>query len=911
MASPFSIFRKHQRPMMAVLGILCMVAFSVVGFSGWDIGSSQGGGKNELVAATTRYGDFRESDLEAMSRNRSVANRFMGTLYQIQTGFAPPTADAPFGPTDDTSLVRSRLLLELGNEMGVTISDDSINDYLRRFTDDKVRQDGFESATNQINATSVQVFAALRQELTIINVASLLESGDAATPSQRFEYYQQMNRRATIEAIPIRVVDVVEEERVPDPSEEQIQEFFEKYKDQPKAPDSPEPGFKVRDRAVFEILTAKYEDFKARAKVTEIEILKQYNEVKDTEYPHAGLAKYRLRKQEQKKLADEKKKANRRSKSKLKDHEDAEASGAEADAEGGGKKAEGKNASRKKAAVEADAAEQDGNRDADGALAEPAKEDGGAIDARRSKSQVGADNSTRTSRSDAEGLLALAEGESGGDEAADDKALAGDDALDEDVSATDEASEPKTNEAPLADDSAADDSAADDSAADDSAAEGTTSGAVDEGGGNSDEGGREDAEPESAAETQADLPGESADSDDVSANGDDAVGGEKAEAEDKSATEFKKSPFDSLDSAVDSASEDAGLNPGVRSSGPPANVDLDQYMLPPRNIVERVYQPLSEVGDRIKDKLTRERVKTAIDDAFEVVQKKLRRYAAAWARWSVDKQHLRAPAKIDFKALANENGLVFERTRLIDVLQARNVAAISQDVEAGIGSQDAYIQAVFSGLQPYQGHESRDFAQNRYFFWKTTTKSAYVPSLEKAREEVISQWKIAAGRKLARSKAESLAARARKLRNETLEDLFSKEPGVSVRHINSFSWMKQDFDFQNMYNRNQRPPRISDVPGIEMAGDEFMRTVFRLEVGQVGVAMNQNQTVAYVVRITRLDPSSTILRDLFMSMSFETYAAASANDQTDLQQAWWKGVERNAGLAWAPGRPKRRGESEY
>ena len=44
------------------------------------------------------------------------------------------------------------------------------------------------------------------------------------------------------------------------------------------------------------------------------------------------------------------------------------------------------------------------------------------------------------------------------------------------------------------------------------------------------------------------------------------------------------------------------------------------------------------------------------------------------------------------------------------------------------------------------------------------------------------------------------------------------------------------------------PPKLSEVEGVDMPGEAFMRTVFGLKQDGIGVAINTPQTVAYVVR---------------------------------------------------------------
>ena len=74
------------------------------------------------------------------------------------------------------------------------------------------------------------------------------------------------------------------------------------------------------------------------------------------------------------------------------------------------------------------------------------------------------------------------------------------------------------------------------------------------------------------------------------------------------------------------------------------------------------------------------------------------------------------------------------------------------------------------------------------------------------------------------------------------------------------------------------PPKLSEVEGVDMPGEAFMRTVFGLKKGEIGVAMNQPQTVAYVVKVIEFAPPPRLLMDLFETTSPERYLDVARPD---------------------------------
>ena len=149
-------------------------------------------------------------------------------------------------------------------------------------------------------------------------------------------------------------------------------------------------------------------------------------------------------------------------------------------------------------------------------------------------------------------------------------------------------------------------------------------------------------------------------------------------------------------------------------------------------------------------------------------------------------------------------------------------------------------------------------------------------------------------RPLALKAAESLAAEARKTK-KLLKQAFADRPDLHVVLPPPFSWIT----FGNVpLGSAPNAARLSTVAGVDYAGEEFMRTVFHLESGQVGVALNAPQTVAYVVRL-----SSSAHRTKCSGSSSRSTTSASTprppqDDRQQIVRAWLDEIKSSAGVEW-------------
>jgi hypothetical protein len=105
-----------------------------------------------------------------------------------------------------------------------------------------------------------------------------------------------------------------------------------------------------------------------------------------------------------------------------------------------------------------------------------------------------------------------------------------------------------------------------------------------------------------------------------------------------------------------------------------------------------------------------------------------------------------------------------------------------------------------------------------------------------------------------------------------------------------------------------RPPHYSQVAGIPQAGTEFMRAVFGLKAGEIGVAGDQSKATIYVVRLAEYLPGDSVLWDMFVADDFRSYAAAAGFDQEVAARLWREEIRTEAGVQWQ--REPFRGRSE-
>ena len=194
MSGPLSWFRKNQKILLGVFGVLLMFVFTVSLGSGVDpiVDFLSGGGArgpnrtaNETVVSW-KGGQLTESDLQNMRVGTANVQKFLQA--GIQTALARgadrdrvlaavQTMDLAI---DDEGLLQSHLLAEKGRNLGLVVTDDSVNDFLTSVTDGVLSGSELGSILKQVSQGRMgqnQVFEILREKLLVQKAYELVQSG--------------------------------------------------------------------------------------------------------------------------------------------------------------------------------------------------------------------------------------------------------------------------------------------------------------------------------------------------------------------------------------------------------------------------------------------------------------------------------------------------------------------------------------------------------------------------------------------------------------------------------------------------------------------------------------------------------------------------------------------------------------
>jgi hypothetical protein len=777
MASPFAMFRKRQKLWMAVACLLAIIAFVFLPNMG-SLLSDTKGQEDLVVVKTKKYGDLR---LSGMQRLRSQKQKVRAVLVELvqQAGLDPARAEdlfnRTFGKITDDNLVDTWLKVQRAQEIGMVISDDTVTRFLEEWTAKRVPIDRIEEAFKRTPAvTDAQFYDLLRDELLAMRftrafVVSIFAGGEPiATPSQRWDWFNRVNRMAVIEAVPLAVADYVNKVKDPDDKDDKVlKAFFEENKDRLPNPASPEPGFKRPQKAALEYFQADIAKF--AAKVTSAEILKQYEENKD-EYDR----RFRI--------------------------------------------PPPRRPAKPEAAKDAEKAKK--------------------ADEIKPKPQPNAANKTVPTAKPP--------------------------VVEPKTEPKTPSETPKKEQKPPAADT-------------------------------------KQAPPKATPNPETKEPNKAHDSKGASSAASRSPFMLAAAQTEKSADKPPKSP--------------AVSDPSVKAAPPP--VKAESSPAKPEKPAAKEQKPAAkkalsqkdaaelfeELPVALKTEIRQQIALEKIQRAFENLRKPVEEYQQECRKYDLLKiQRERAKQKappprfsVDLEKIAKENGLSFNRTKLLSVWQAQE-SEIGASLIRGAIPVWAYIYQT----SKFRYAVSRD-ANAAYLFWKNDDEKETVPKFDDkgVREEVLHAWKMIQARSLAKKAAKSLADQASS-GGKRLDQLVKDRPDMRVVLPPKFSWMTE---IPVASTTQQRPRfRISAVAGVPMAGDDFMATVFQLEPGQVGVAFNAPETVVYVVRPSEFTHSYEVRWKLFLADSFATYADVGMADDLKVLEAWNEEIKKSAGFEWGPGR---------
>jgi hypothetical protein len=809
MASPFRLFRKNVKPLIVVFMSLLVLAWVAGGgltprMSGPREGADSSRDVN-AVAVTWDGGSLTNQQIGDLVQRRRIANDFqrqiegLGRQSAFMAGLEPSRLRVQplLGPETpeqgvERSVVQTRLFAEAAREAGMTVSDQTIVEYLldlgrRRVTKEDMRAILAQSGHG---ASIEYVFDALREEMLANNYfGSYFYAFRTVSPQQNWQDWLRVNDRVVIEAAALPVESYLIE--VKDPTEAELVAFFDEYKEKQPGLDfventelpSARPGFGTPRKIALQYVEASAEDMmnKAEAEVTDEEIAKYYDQNKD-QFIQADTG-----------LIDD-----------TTESESApagETTNPQPPAEGATNEPPAE-AAPAETGSETPAAAQ--------SPAPPATEDG-------------TEGSTPPAESADESQPAAPADPPPASE------------VDEKAPAEGDQSSRNFGPSNVFRQVAFLQETKDQSA--EAAAQ---------------------EEPASSSTPATEAP----------ATTESAPAEEPTDESEAPATDAPPATTDpaATPSSTDASPPTADAPPAASETSPPTDAAASPPASPPAADKPVKYQPLEEVRDVIRRELaTRRMIDNAakqMDEIMGELSGEFNTYFGAVLEAQANEKEPPAPqaALADLEPLAKKYGLTYHKTDPMSSLElSDSPVGKSGNPETGVGL--TYRLFRIDDLELYQPALTVDIDGNRYIVMKTSDAPGRVPELKDIRDEVVRAWKLREAAKFALKDAEKQAKAANES-TTSLTDFFAGKPDVEVVKVDPFSELTRgDVPDQSGVQRF----RLSQPDGLVTPGPEFFKRTFELKDGEVGAALNNDHTIAYVIRLVEHQNSQDELRTAYLS----------------------------------------------
>ncbi len=273
---PFAVFRQHQRKLLAVFAILAMIGFVLSDtLPRW---MNSGGVNDKDLEVAELYGKkIHQSDLFEMRQKRQIANQFMSWADRFgNMNF--------FGGFTQAEMIDALILQHEADRLG--IPDDA--EFAKNWVQEQSQ--GMNAALFELILARFDRKISGEQLLTDVasQVRLLLARAEISmpitTPLDVFRNYRDQTERTTFKAVPYLAESYTGQ--VGEPTESEVAELYEKYKDVLPDPTKSTPGFKVVRKVNVEFLQTDINQVARRIKPTIPESeLKKYYEAHKTDYP--------------------------------------------------------------------------------------------------------------------------------------------------------------------------------------------------------------------------------------------------------------------------------------------------------------------------------------------------------------------------------------------------------------------------------------------------------------------------------------------------------------------------------------------------------------------------------------------------------------------------------------------------
>ncbi|MDB4755826.1 hypothetical protein OAG56_00530 [Mariniblastus sp.] len=297
-AGPLHWFRKNQKIMLVVFGVLLIFVFTVGGILDGLFNNQGQQVESVREVATTSFASFTNRDMDTFAEANRYAADFTFALYQ-QAGFSADgqTSKAkavyiqPINTNANTE-IRDREILyrlslaEYAKEKGMYVGEDILNEYFSKLCNNEL---GNQSKTVESFSRELEqrysldsIKNHLKTELLALYGSRLINAGfasDRATPTEIFEGLKRLQEKVQVEYLEIPVSDFKSEASDDQLSDDERKKLYQEGFD--REPNfAVGPGFKTPRRATIGYFAAKRQDFldREKKKITDEAIQAKYEE---------------------------------------------------------------------------------------------------------------------------------------------------------------------------------------------------------------------------------------------------------------------------------------------------------------------------------------------------------------------------------------------------------------------------------------------------------------------------------------------------------------------------------------------------------------------------------------------------------------------------------------------------------
>lgn len=214
-----------------------------------------------------------------MPKDLADRGAFMVQFYNMQMSQQVERLLFGFGREIDKDVVFTHLLEREAKQLGITVNDDAVSDFLKMICDQKLTTETFQAVRKRLRIGEEYLFDVLREEIAARLAASVTVPHISTTPEQRWRDFRKVSVRNTIEATTIPVEPFVK--GIEAPSDDKLTAFFSQHAE--KFPgEKGEPGFRQPQRIRLAYVEADFE--KVEEKVTpptDDEVAKYYEDNKN------------------------------------------------------------------------------------------------------------------------------------------------------------------------------------------------------------------------------------------------------------------------------------------------------------------------------------------------------------------------------------------------------------------------------------------------------------------------------------------------------------------------------------------------------------------------------------------------------------------------------------------------------